>query len=208
MGAPVRGKLRALKTYWPACDESRRLISAWKLSGSPGSLVSRLRFGRPLPRRSSWDFRPAVPRGSASTASGTPAGVLGISCLTLTCDTDLERPRLLDDGVLSSRLFRPDSVNLSVLVAFLSSTGRVLRRCAGSENSGDGALSLIGLTSSGRGRSGDPGDCGMLKGGGLFQGVAEPDVSIDSRCWWKLRESENEAARGVSKPQRGPVRGV
>jgi len=48
----------------------------------------------------------------------------------------------------------------------------------------------------------------MLKRRGLFQGVAEPDVSIDSRCWWKLRESENEAARGVSKPPRGPARGV
>lgn len=47
--------------------------------------------------------------------------------------------------------------------------------------SGDGARSLIGLTSSGPGRGGDAGDSGILKRGVLFQGVEEPGVSIESR---------------------------
>lgn len=41
--------------------------------------------------------------------------------------------------------------------------------------------SLMGLTSSGRGRGGDVGEWGMLGRGVLFQGVEEPCVSIDRR---------------------------
>lgn len=57
--------------------------------------------------------------------------------------------------------------------------------------SGEGALSLIGLTSSGRGRTGDAGESGMLKRGVLFHGVEEPGVSIESRGR-ELRDSEYE----------------
>lgn len=77
---------------------------------------------------------------------------------------------------------------LTLGVALLSTVVAWLRRVVffsrGGEisiASGDDALSLIGLTSSGRGRAGDTGDSGMLKRGVLFHGVEEPGVSIDNR---------------------------
>lgn len=190
IGAPVRGKLRALSTYWPACDGSIRLISGGGccccccccgvlllllLSASPVSLAARLRFGRP--------FRPGpvALRGSGSTSS-SPAGVLGISCLIESAgdsssrDRAAERPRLLDDGVLSSRFRRLDRglPSSSPSGTFWSRLARVvlsppaavavlrpLRRDGAPrpvDSKDSRSSSLIGLTSSGRGRSGEVGD--------------------------------------------------
>lgn len=50
-----------------------------------------------------------------------------------------------------------------------------------SNASGEDPLSLIGLTSSGRGRAGEVGECGILNRGVRFHGVDEPGVSIESR---------------------------
>ena len=183
-----------------------------------------MRFGRPRPGRSSWvdtpvPLRPAVLRGSGST-SKTPAGVLGISCLMFPCHAEvesagenascdgIERPRLLDEGVLSSRFLRvdlsalvgPDFPSPSLIGTFWSLLALVpFRRCGAAshvrpvDSKGEGSRSLIGLTSSGRGRSGDAGDWGMLRRRALFHGVADPDVSIEGRCGRKPRNSDNDA---------------
>lgn len=50
----------------------------------------------------------------------------------------------------------------------------------------------MGLTSSGRGRTGDGGDCGMPSPGVLFHGVDEPGVSMDRRGR-EPRDSEKDA---------------
>ena len=62
-----------------------------------------------------------------------------------------------------------------LLLVFLS------RGLENSNASGDDPLSLIGLTSSGRGRAGEVGECGILNRGVRFHGVDEPGVSIESR---------------------------
>lgn len=101
-----------------------------------------------------------------------------------------ERPRLWVEAELIARFLRVE-VPFSILilgVVLLSTAVAWVRRviffsCGGeiSIASGEGALSLIGLTSSGRGRGGDAGDSGMLKRGVLFHGVEDPGVSIDNR---------------------------
>ena len=54
----------------------------------------------------------------------------------------------------------------------------------------------MGLISSGRGRTGDPGDFDMRSG--IFQGVRETDVSNDGRGGLRLRGAE----KGVWLPKR------
>lgn len=54
---------------------------------------------------------------------------------------------------------------------------------------GEGALSLMGLTSPGPGRAGDTGDPAMLCRGDRFHGVEDPGVSMESRGR-EARESE------------------
>lgn len=102
----------------------------------------------------------------------------------------IERPRLCVEAELIARFLRvvaPFSI-LMLGVALVSTAVTWVRRVGflsrGGEisiASGDGARSLIGLTSSGRGRAGDVGDSGMLKRGVLFHGVEDPGVSIDNR---------------------------
>lgn len=99
-----------------------------------------------------------------------------------------ERPRLGVDAELMARFLRVVGrrsvlivgVDLSPAVAWLLLVflSRVLEV---SKASGDEPLSLIGLTSSGRGRGGEVGECGMLRRGVRFHGVDEPGVSIDNR---------------------------
>ena len=96
-----------------------------------------------------------------------------------------ERPRLWVETELIARFLRvvvPFST-LMLGVALVSTAVTWVRRVdffsRGGEisiASGDGARSLIGLTSSGRGRAGDVGDSGMLRRGVLFHGVEEPAV--------------------------------
>ena len=99
---------------------------------------------------------------------------------------------LLVDVALPARLVPEGAINFSVVVVTNSvSAGKLcfLPRprffCTSlTEGSvGDGALSLIGLTSSGFGRGGDPGVSGMLirRFGVRFQGVSDPVVSIEGR---------------------------
>lgn len=107
--------------------------------------------------------------------------------------------------MLSARLARDKGVDLLARVLDLSKSGggtllfrprlgfapsaagRLLREyplsVEASKGSTDGALSLIGLTSSGLGLFGDPGVCGMLilKGGDRFHGVRDPVVPTDCR---------------------------
>lgn len=201
-----------------------RLGSGWLVSTSNDSLSPRLRLGLPFTGPSSTCAAAAAPLrredalASGSASSEIPAGVLGISCLILRWVTEpesvnesssrdaTERPRLLVEVVLPSRLVRTEDVDFSVLVSkpgmsstyvggmllFLPGLGfspsaslNFLRASPARgdtsrvSNIGDGALSLIGLTSSGRGRTGEPGD--LLIRGDLFHGVREPLVSIDGR---------------------------
>ena len=119
-----------------------------------------------------------------------------------------ERPPLFAEAVLLARLawvkdadsspFVPDdtfSESEGVIsfflfcLGFLTSVSRGLRlgsslwTTSTISTDGEGARSLIGLTSPGRGRTGEPGDRNnsMLRRGGFFQGVRDPvlAVSID-----------------------------
>ena len=60
---------------------------------------------------------------------------------------------------------------------------------------GEFPRSLIGLTSSGRGRAGDVGDCGILKRRPLLHGVDEPGVSIES---WGREERRDPGCEGIT----------
>ncbi|QSS57148.1 hypothetical protein I7I53_05553 [Histoplasma capsulatum var. duboisii H88] len=73
-------------------------------------------------------------------------------------------------------------------------------------NVGDGARSLMGLTSSGRGRNGDPGDLDTTIGLGIFQGVSEPEESTDSLGGLLFKAAENEGVTLFSPS--GPLTGV
>jgi hypothetical protein len=150
------------------------------LGSSNDSLRPRLRFDRSLGVESSTLGAAPLRRPGRESRLVSAAGDASREAI--------ERPRLCEDAELIARFLRlADSrsvlmvgVDWSAVAAwlrlvFLSRVREVLNA------SGDEPLSLIGLTSSGRGRAGDVGECGMLKRGVRFHGVDEPGVSIDSR---------------------------
>lgn len=175
---------------------TNREVSVFGTSGGLGScskdsLTPRLRLERPLGVWSSTaPFRRVEALDSRSASSE-------ISIEASREATD--RPRLCEEMELSAR-FRRVEEGFSVLM-----TGAVLlsapvtwprrdffsRGGVTSIAPGDGARSLIGLTSSGRGRGGDAGESGMLKRGVLFHGVEEPGVSMESRGR-EARDSEKD----------------
>lgn len=206
MGAAVLWKPRVHITYFDVSTfgSSGGVAS---VSASIASLVSRLRLARLFADSSSISaaaaFRraPALDSRSVSSCSGeTARGVL-------------ERPRLRDDALLAARLLRVEGFSVLMLGPAFSGPGaacprRVFLSRGGDTSiaSGDGALSLIGLTSPGPGRGGDTGDPAMLWRGDLFHGVEEPGVSIESRGR-EERDSENDGTitLGVCETRGWPI---
>ena len=73
-------------------------------------------------------------------------------------------------------------------------------------STGDWPRSLMGLTSSGRGRGGELGERETLGRGVLFQGVEEPCVSIDKRGWEaRVSEKDGNVALGVWETRGRPI---
>lgn len=194
-------------------------MSAGWGSSSTASLAPRLRFVRGLGVPSSavaaTPFRRPDARDSRWVSSDGAADPSREA---------MDRPRLREEAELTARVLRIEA-SFSVFMTgaglvsgwprlgFLSSVdgARWPRLILGGgdisiASTGDWSRSLMGLTSSGRGRGGELGELETLGRGVLFHGVEEPCVSIDRRGW-EARDSENEGnvALGVWEIRGRPI---
>lgn len=188
-------KIGAAVRWNPRVQITNREVSSLGTSGGLGScskdsLTPRFRLDRPLGVWSSAaPFLRVEARESRSASSETSSDASREAT---------DGPRLCEEMELSARFCRvAEGFSVLIIGAVLSVPVTWLRRdflSRGGDTSippGDGARSLIGLTSSGRGRGGDEGESGILKRGVLFHGVEEPGVSIESRGR-EARDSEKD----------------
>lgn len=161
-----------------------------------------MRLGRPLPGRLTEGRSGSADSETPAGVLGTSCLIFPelVSAMDSSSRDNTDRPRLLDEAVLRSRSFPVDSVGFSPFLFGpplcsesidrvwslaplpFASDRRFRRRGSGSSGVAsrdpikEGAFSLMGLISSGRGRSGERGEIAILNRGVFFHGVIDPGV--------------------------------